>query len=257
MLYEFATREDIEDNSQKGLNEDGSVRVLDSFDLFVDPADESVVTCLIRDGYWEAWITSWFTTVVQPHWVCLDIGANFGYYTGVLNKLAPNGQVIAFEPNPVIGDMLEKSKQKNGWENVDIHKVALGETSGTGVLTMNQHLQGSASLLMGEEYFQDWGDDIVEVTVPVETLDSFGLRPDFVKMDIEGFEPAAFEGGSETLAHAKVIVIEATATHPPEFFDMLFENYNVMLINDQGHEEYTSRDKMTLYGWMMLALRRK
>src|SRR4028119_421162 len=39
--------------------------------------------------------------IIQPGFVCLDIGANLGYYSVALSRLAgPEGQVLAVEPIP-------------------------------------------------------------------------------------------------------------------------------------------------------------
>jgi FkbM family methyltransferase len=246
----------VEFNGLHGYGDNGAVFVLDHFMLYVDDKDESVAQCLIRDGYWESWITSWMTHHIDPSWMCLDIGANFGYYTGVLNELADS--VVAFEPNPEIYELLEKSTRLNHWEDyVQIHNVALGEERGTAVLTMNDHLMGSASLLHGAEYFSMYGNDLSEHTVRVEALDDFGLKPDFVKMDIEGFEPQAFAGGKETLDHAQAILVEVTRQHPPEFIDYIFENWDVSNIDTEGNEVPLYRALVSTSDWLMLVLRRK
>lgn len=249
-------RDQVEANVAKGYGDNGAVFVLDSFMLYVDDRDQSVAEHLIRDGYWESWITSWMTRNVGPDMFCIDIGANFGYYTGVLNELAED--VVAFEPNPDLYEMLKKSSRVNSWDEwVTIHNVALGAETGTGTLIMNDYLMGSGSVLFGEEYFKTFGDSLLKYAVKIERLDDYGYRPDFVKIDAEGFEPQIFEGGEETLASAEIILVEATKDHPAEFLDMLFERWDVRFVETDGSEWFITREQVNTMDWVMLVLRRK
>jgi FkbM family methyltransferase len=63
--------------------------------------DLSVAASLINSaGDWEPHVRSFLQTVVQPDWVCLDIGANLGAHTLSLAVLAHQGRVVAFEADP-------------------------------------------------------------------------------------------------------------------------------------------------------------
>ena len=52
-------------------------------------------------GEYEKAVTEIVTSVLRQGDVCLDIGANFGWYTTLFQKYCgPNGQVHSFEPVP-------------------------------------------------------------------------------------------------------------------------------------------------------------
>ena len=63
--------------------------------------------------------------------VCLDIGANIGFFSLLAAKcVGASGKVIAFEPNPSTADILEKNIALNGFKNILIASILRGkETS--------------------------------------------------------------------------------------------------------------------------------
>ena len=55
-------------------------KVLARHKMYVDAKDMGISPHLIMDGYWESWITKLLAQIVQPGFICIDIGANFGYF---------------------------------------------------------------------------------------------------------------------------------------------------------------------------------
>lgn len=55
--------------------------------------------------------------------------------------------------------------------------------------------------------------------LPVEmrTLDSFGIKPDFIKIDVEGWEMNVLKGAEETLKHKPVICVEQKPNKGQEY----------------------------------------
>jgi FkbM family methyltransferase len=258
MIGRNYSRDWIEHGNERS-REDGVALVLNQFYLYVDPNDSSVAYHLINEGYWESWITTWMTRVIEPEWNCLDIGANFGYYTGVFASLT-TGDVLAFEPNPVIASMLNKSVEKNGWTNVRVKPCAVGSEDATLTLALVDNFQGSASLNMTEEDFRAWGENTRTYDVPVKRLDdAVGRRKkwDFIKIDVEGWEPEVFKGAEKVLSYNPLIAVEITPAHPTEFLDMLFNDYAVTSIGVTGDEEVVTRADIPVREWWMLALRKK
>ena len=63
-------------------------------------------------GEYESAITKIFTQIIKPGDVCLDVGANIGWYTTLFQKLVgPTGKVHAFEPVKPIFDRLCKTQR--------------------------------------------------------------------------------------------------------------------------------------------------
>jgi FkbM family methyltransferase len=112
----------------------------------------------------------------------------------------PTGQVIAFEPNPSARAVLESHVRMNGLtEMVRIVEAAVGEASGEDILYA---AEANGMSRLGEPNRALVGR-ITEITVPVVTLDEFckteNLKPDWVFLDIEGFEIAALSGARELI----------------------------------------------------------
>jgi len=53
----------------------------------------------------------------------------------------------------------------------------------------------------------------MDIRVPINTLDSFDLKPTFIKVDTEGNELRVLQGATQTLRGKPMMVIE---THSPE-----------------------------------------
>jgi FkbM family methyltransferase len=122
--------------------------------------------------------------------VVVDIGANIGAMARIFAKRAK--VVHAFEPSPRALEYL----RLNAEENVIVHPVALSDHSGVGLFEERESLDRSS--------LSDHG-----VEVPVRTLDSFDLKPDLIKIDVEGFEPEVLRGARETLQRSPILLFEA------------------------------------------------
>lgn len=151
-----------------------------------------------------------FMDLLSDNTTILDIGANDGFYSLVAAKVAPQSQVIAFEPNPLVRDQLKKNKALNKTDNIQILEYALGAPNSA--TEVNLTLRGDSSNL---------GDtsqgDMQSVTVTCVTADSLLDRelipvPDIIKMDIEGYEYHALLGMQKLLeTHRPIILLEV---HP-------------------------------------------
>ena len=138
---------------------------------------------------------------VRPGDVCFDVGANVGVY--VLQFAywsAPGGKVIAFEPNPATERILRRHISINGLEDrVDVVPNAVGSADGnaqfflSGVDGMSR--MGAPNRLIAGR--------TTETTVSVTTLDAFtakvGFDPDWLLIDIEGFEIQALLGARDLI----------------------------------------------------------
>ncbi len=129
--------------------------------------------------------------------VCLDVGANFGYYSLLLAVHCRRvGRVFAFEPIPQTANRLMKNIDENGLSGtIQVKRVALGATAGRASLGKGEGDTGKTFLSEPTESGE---------TVPVTTLDRFVAeerleKVDFIKLDVEGFEPSVVQGGMESL----------------------------------------------------------
>lgn len=131
--------------------------------------------------------------LVKKNSVCIDIGANLGYYSVPLAEIcAPEGKVYAVEPVPLFRRVLERNinRYKAG-KNVEIMPYALGDndgetlTMGTPVVNGLMH-HGYTKVLTKEE--NDIASKYEVKTYTADTLFKDLTRLDFIKCDVEGYE---------------------------------------------------------------------
>ena len=173
-------------------------RALARFKMFVSASDEGLAPHLIGDGFWEMWVTRAMTRSVQPGMVCIDAGANIGYYSILLAELTgTTGKVIAAEPMPATRRYLERNVSINGFTDiVEITNAALGAEPGEVTLYMPPGEPKNA-LICAVAPHPDWES----ATVPRMAIDDLGLRRvDFVKIDVEGAEIDVWRGMQATIA---------------------------------------------------------
>lgn len=238
-----------------------AVIALDSFVLWTPKNDASLTPCLRRDGYWESWITSWFTRHVQEGDFVVDVGANVGYFTMLFERLTgEDGRVVAYECNPELVGLLNMTKVSND-ANFVVEPVALSDRRGVVDLTFPGEYTGSASIVAS--FDPKWGETR-SIKVATYTLDEEfdGMdTPQCIKIDAEGAEEMILRGGKELLARhdAPVLVLEYTPeAYSKNFNEWLFEYGEVTRINTSGWEEYISRDALdTLTDWEMLVVRKR
>ena len=150
-------------------------------------------------GQFSAGELSLFLERIRPGSVVLDVGANIGAHTVPLAQhVGAAGQVIAFEPQRILHQMLCGNLALNGVPNVVTHAVALSDAPGTCLIPLLDY--GSAANFGGLPM-----DLATEgETVTVATLDQFHLpRVDFIKLDVEGFERKVLLGAAETLGRCR------------------------------------------------------
>ncbi|HKX30408.1 MAG TPA: FkbM family methyltransferase [Blastocatellia bacterium] len=146
---------------------------------------------------YDAPVAEFLRTRVKPGAVCLNVGANVGVYVLQFSHWSsPRGRVIAFEPNPGARNVLVKHLQFNGLNNrVTLVPAAIGETAGEAILYAAS-ADGMSRLGAPNQLI---ADQVKEISVPIMTLDDYcadqKVRPDWLFMDIEGFEIAALAGG--------------------------------------------------------------
>ena len=119
----------------------------------------------------------------------------------------PTGRVIAVEPNPRNVALLRQSAKDNGFDNIDVVAVALGERPGAAALETD----GSNGRLIPIDGppLQAVEASFVVATFPLDTvLNEVGVtRVDVVKIDVEGAEPLVIRGATRTISESRPLLI--------------------------------------------------
>ena len=147
-------------------------------------------------GEYEKPITEIAAALLREGDVCLDVGANFGWYTTIFQKhCGPSGEVHSFEPTPPTFRELEENYALMGSPaNVFINNVALGDRADELTINVFEGLStGHASISAHGR------SDAISYRCDVITLDSYlearNVRDvSFVKVDIEGAELMFLKG---------------------------------------------------------------
>jgi FkbM family methyltransferase len=169
----------------------------DGMDLLVR-ADEDLGRDVYFFGEYEPQDSSFILRNLRPTDICVDVGANIGYYAISLGLKVQAGEVHAFEPAGLNYHVLALNALTNQLSNVVVNNCAVGDR--------NQEVEFFVAQDGGFSSTVDTGRRrILEKTrVRMVTLDSYcsevGLsRVDFLKVDVEGAEPKVIAGARQLL----------------------------------------------------------
>jgi len=188
---------------------------LDSGALMFAPLNDYVGRAAYFVGDLDRKISIILARIIRPGDTVLDVGANLGIVTLQLaNLVGQAGTVHSFEPNPKIAQLLAQSVQSNVYQNVVIHKHALGVKEDCLELSIPRGNAGRAS------FNQSLLDNNLEkIQVPVHSLSSIaeiiGLNSvRLMKIDVEGFELQVLQGAEKWLSHypPQAILFECNET---------------------------------------------
>jgi FkbM family methyltransferase len=173
---------------------------------------------LAVSGVWEAQVTAAFRAILLPGDVCVDVGANIGYFTLLASRLVgPDGHVYALEPSPEIQVSLVSNLKLNDVRNVTALGIAAGDRDGEAdFYEAHGRNRGASSLRLAAEEAGDEAESRA-TRVQVRRLDSVVSdahlpRLRLVKIDVEGYELEVMRGLEPLLVRGArpSIVVELT-----------------------------------------------
>jgi len=191
--------------ARRAANSVRDVRVLLPAGFAYDP-DDHIGSKLAESGLYEyaelqtvTWLAERFS---WSDGIMVDVGAHIGVHSCALAKSF--AKVVAFEPNP--RNFLLLRHNCFGLANVDPHPVALSSSGSRAVLQVATNNSGQGRIV-------DSSAPCDGIEIQCKTLDelseAFDLPVRFIKMDVEGHEPAVMQGARETIAaHRPVIGFE-------------------------------------------------
>jgi len=151
-------------------------------------------------GQYEPSTTRFLQSIATPGWTFLDVGANAGYFSLLAHDLGGSGSSIhAFEPNPRLADLLERSAASK--PGIHVVRAACSDTTGP----VDLHL----STTEGNTGLSTLRTDVLDrsaarIVVSAVTLDEYcqehAIRPDLMKIDVEGHELDVLRGAGAVLA---------------------------------------------------------
>lgn len=156
--------------------------------------------------------------VGRPDCLIFDVGANVGQSSEIFQVLFDGCTIHAFEPRREAFDKMQQ--RLGGAAHVTLNHVALGEAVGSAALHLTTHAESASLLALNTEswFVQEMGIQPTGTeTVAVDTIDHYcaahGIAEiDFLKLDVQGFEPECLRGARTMLAEHRIRVIQAELT---------------------------------------------
>jgi len=161
---------------------------------------------------------------VRGFTLAIDGGAHRGTVTAQL--LRRFARVVAIEPGPLAERIPAQA---------EVHRAALGAEAGRCSMQDGRDNTGERHCIAGAD-------------VEVITLDSLNLVPDFIKLDIEGWEYFALKGGEATIRQHRPIVMLEEKGHelryglPARAGCTLMESWGAKLVHQ-------TRSRDWIYAW--------
>jgi len=153
------------------------------------------------DSYQEIMVSEIYNFNTQnPHPYILDCGANMGLSVLFFARKYPGSEIIAFEPEQPIFEVLEKNISSYSLQNVKAVKKAVWNSVTTLEFYTDKGMGGSV-----ENAFKNQAPTLVET---VRLKDYLNRPVDFLKMDIEGSEYAVLVDCKDELKNVQNIFIE-------------------------------------------------
>lgn len=153
----------------------------------------------------------------------VDVGGNRGQTIASVRASAPEAEVWTFEPNPRLADWLAR---RFADRRTRIHPFGLGSEDldaslyvprygHVGFDTRASLDEATAWSFLGDEFFARYRSErasVDAVPILIRRLDEQALSPDVVKIDVEGAEDAVVDGGWNTIAQHRPLLIVEGAT---------------------------------------------
>lgn len=179
----------------------------------------------------------------------LDVGANIGLTTVPIAR-SGLARCFAFEPHPVTCARLRRNLLQNGVESrVEVFESAVGAARTQAELWLSNANTGDGRLRLGgrpgaelppgtfKSVAVDRADDLVASRCSLDEL----ARPIFIKLDIQGMEPAFFAGAPRLLALASHLFtefwpqeLEKNGFGWQDFLAHIFELFDSVDLYEQG-----------------------
>lgn len=186
-----------------------------------------------------------FTVVrnyVKSGQVVWDIGSNLGILSfSAAQKAGPTGSVYSLEADPRYADLQGRSARKllSSSAPVSVLSAAIADTIGLLelVIPKNGHTQNHLSVVDWNEA-DDFECSKQVVTITLDFLLNYWRHPDFVKIDVEGAEVLAIQGGQILFAEVRPIAyIECSRANRGILTQFFIEkDYSLFRVDENGAE---------------------
>jgi FkbM family methyltransferase len=142
--------------------------------------------------------------------VLFDIGAHSGLISAMFCAAQPQNQAFAFEPSPILAERLVVIRQLNQFgDRMRIEPIGIGDET----ITVEMVLDPAGGFIQAQRFDHTMWAAPELVQVRMESIQDAASRlnvvPQFIKIDIEGYEFEAIKGSIDFLSrHKPTIFLE-------------------------------------------------
>jgi FkbM family methyltransferase len=163
---------------------------------------------------------SFFARFANQSPTIIDVGANRGQSIRSFHIVFDRPVIHAVEPNPLLADYVARHMDLGGGS---VSNVALSAAPGTLELFIPRYgntwydTRASASVELASSFLEHGSflffdakrAGVERIEVEMRTMDSMGLAPEIIKIDVEGAELGVLEGGADTIrSNEPLLLIE-------------------------------------------------
>lgn len=174
--------------------QEGTSDILEKTIKFIDSAS----FCFIYDELFIKEIYKFKTTSTRPY--IIDAGANVGLSVIYFKNLFPASEIIAFEPDPVVFNILSQNVRSFELQNVELIPKALWNKE----ISLNFLSEGADAGRIVDKVNET---NLIEVQT-VRLGEYLNCKVDFLKIDIEGAETTVLEDCKDMLYNVERIFVE-------------------------------------------------
>lgn len=173
-----------------------------------------------------------FKELVDADDIVADIGGNIGLTALLFSRLARH--VFVFEPCRSTFEILEINLARGALENLTALNLGLGELCEERVIAFDEFDRANAHIADAHTSDAHLAAGLRSEIVQMDSLDNFfssrDIFPDFIKIDVEGFEMDVLVGGKDLIErHRPRVALELNhaalnefhRTSVPDYFDFL------------------------------------
>ena len=171
-----------------------------------------------RYGEWQEVEVALFRELLRPHSNVIEVGAHIGLHSVPLSRIASRGQVICFEPQRIIHQILAANCALNNCTNVHAEHMAVADYSGDAEIPCGTYDDawnyGAFSIVEGFNAEGRFAGEQWKEKVRVTRLDDHALAAGLkelrlLKIDVEGLEVSVLDGAQGLIArHRPCLFVE-------------------------------------------------
>lgn len=162
---------------------------------------------IFYSGYFEKPSSLFIEYFLKPGMNCVDVGANFGYYSLRMASLVkPSGHIYSFEPSVKFFKRLEENLALNKLSNITTINAGLSDEPQNLALTVGDQT-ASIHWVPNSSEPETGVEQISLITLDDYLEDKPITHLDFIKVDIDGHEFKFLKGAEKTINKFRPVLL--------------------------------------------------